>query len=348
MNDLKISLLVAGRFEPRRLAEMAKMAEELNYDIFWMADERFFRDVYSELTLAALNTKRIQLGTCVTDPYSRHPALTAVAIATLDEISEGRAVLGIGAGVSGFDQLGLKRVKPVVAIREMVELVQRLLTGEPVDYHGQIVHFDHGQLDFRPIRPRIPIYIASNGEQGLALAGQIADGAIMEGVVLQRTAQWFLQKVERGLAKVGRSFSSIDLVSRVNVCIDETPAVAKDLMRPGIARALVATQPDFPTFQVAGLRVSREIHDSVKALGYTHDLGKLASVTGLVPDECVDALTLAGDAQSVANGVALLARNGIKHVTVSPLAPQGQIERTIQVFAEHVMPMVLKKLEHTG
>src|SRR5262249_57306009 len=83
------------------LVERAKLAEASGYDTVWLADERFYREVYACLTLFAANTARVRLGPCVTDPFARHPALTAMAIATIDEISGGRAVLGIGAGISG-------------------------------------------------------------------------------------------------------------------------------------------------------------------------------------------------------------------------------------------------------
>src|SRR5207244_5865725 len=104
----------------------------LGYDYLWLADERFFREVYASLTLCALRTERIKLGPCVTDPYSRHPAMTAMAIATVDEISRGRAVLGIGAGVSGFREMGVTRARPGVAIGEAGGVVRRTLAGERV------------------------------------------------------------------------------------------------------------------------------------------------------------------------------------------------------------------------
>ena len=93
---MRAGLLLLPHDPPDRFAEVARLAEGAGYDHLWLADERFFREVYASLTVAALNTSRITVGTCVTDPYSRHPALTAMAIATLDEISGGRAMLGIG------------------------------------------------------------------------------------------------------------------------------------------------------------------------------------------------------------------------------------------------------------
>ncbi len=344
MNKIKTSLLLLGQYEPRQLIRLAHLADESNYDVLWYADERFFREVYSGLTLAAVNTNKIQLGTCVTDPYSRHPALTAMAIATLDEVSNGRAVLGVGAGVSGFGPLAMKRDKPVVALREMGELVRTLLSGNEVDYHGQLTHFDHGQLDFKPVRSRVPVYIASNGELGLSLAGQIADGAIMQGAVASRTIDWMIANIKRGANKAGRALTAVDIVSRVNLCIAQDGRAAKDAMRSSLARSLVATQPEFPTFKVAGLEVTSEMRERCKNIGYTYDPEKLAPVAQLIPDEYVDALTLAGNVEQVAQGVLRLIRCGITHVEVFPIALDGNVEWTVSQFANAVMPMVYREL----
>src|SRR6516165_3282244 len=100
----------------RQMVERARLAEQSGFDKVWLADERFYREVYSCLAAFAANTSRVALGPCVTDPFARHPALTAMAIATLDEISGGRAILGIGAGISGFAELGIDRRKPARAI----------------------------------------------------------------------------------------------------------------------------------------------------------------------------------------------------------------------------------------
>ena len=105
---MSLQLLVLGDAPIEQLVGRVKLAEASNFDTVWLADERFFREVYSCLALFAANTCRVALGPCVTDPFARHPALTAMAIATLDEIAGGRAVLGLGAGISGFAELGIR------------------------------------------------------------------------------------------------------------------------------------------------------------------------------------------------------------------------------------------------
>src|SRR5689334_25248596 len=99
---MRFSVLSLSRFPMARLAEFAEIVEDLGYDGLWLADQRFYREPYVSLAYCATRTSKIQLGVGVTDPYTRHPALTAMAIATLDEVAHGRAVLGIGAGGSGF------------------------------------------------------------------------------------------------------------------------------------------------------------------------------------------------------------------------------------------------------
>ena len=178
---MSLELLMLRNVPVPKMVERAKLAEQAGYDAVWVADERFYREVYSSLAVLALNTRRVQLGTCVTDPYARHPALTAMAIATLDEISNGRTLLGFGAGISGFAELGIVRNKPARAMREAIELIRRLLKGETVDFHGEVIGFTNGKLSFKPMRSDIPVYVASNGPLGQRMTGAVADGAIMEG-----------------------------------------------------------------------------------------------------------------------------------------------------------------------
>src|SRR6516164_11435205 len=106
---MQIGLLMLGDATVRAMVERARLAEAVGYGTVWLADERSYHEVYSCLTHLAARTSKVLLGPCVTDPFSRHPALTAMAIATLDEISGQRAILGIGAGVSGFTELGINR-----------------------------------------------------------------------------------------------------------------------------------------------------------------------------------------------------------------------------------------------
>ena len=341
---LTTGLLLLPARPARELATLAQRAEALGYDDLWLADERFFRDVYTCLAACALPTSRIRLATGVTDPYSRHPALTAMAIATLDELAGGRAVLGIGAGVSGFRELGIDAGRSAVAIREAVELVRGLLAGETVTVKGEQISFHDGRLNFAPRRRAVPIYVASQRAAGCRVAGRVADGAIMQGCVAEPLVRFFRETVHEGARRAGRDPTGIELVARINVCVADDRRAARDVMRPTIVRSLSAQRPDFFTFATAGLTVPASLRDKVLALPYTHDPAPLRAVAPEVPDELVDAVTLAGPPEDVARGVARLAREGITQLMVYPLAVDGRVETTIERFQREVMPRVREAL----
>ncbi len=341
---LRTGLLILPAHEPARLADLAALAEHTGYDDFWLADERFFREVYACLALCALRTHRIRLGPCVTDPYSRHPALTATAMATLDGISNQRAVLGLGAGVSGFRELGVDASRSAVAIREAAELIRRLLAGEKVTAQGRVVSFADGRLDFAPPRADLPIYVASQRAAGCRVAGRVADGAIMQGAVADPLVRFFRETVHNAARQAGRDPARVALVARLNVCVADDRPAARNVMRPTIVRSLSAQRPDFFTFATAGLKMPAGLREKVLALPYTHEPGPLRAMAPEVPDEFVDAVTLTGPSDAIAPEVVRLAKSGIAEIMVYPLALDGRIETTIERFQSEVMPRVRAEL----
>jgi 5,10-methylenetetrahydromethanopterin reductase len=342
---VKAGLLLLPHDPPARLVEVAKLAEATGYDHFWLADERFFREVYGSLTLVAHHTSRIMVGTCVTDPYSRHPALTAMAIATLDEIAGGRAALGLGAGISGFAELGVKREKPARAIREAVTVIRHLLAGERVDVQGAVVRFDAGRLDFTPARANIPIYVASNGPLGQRTAGASANGAIMEGCGNRTEARAFAAAVAAGATEAGRDAETVQLVARLNACVGPDGKGARDVLRPRVARTLGAGRLRFATLEAQGLALSEAAKASVAAVPYAAGFAPYLPLLPLITDAVVDALTLAGTVDEVTERVVALARAGIGQIMIYPFAPpDGSVDDTVRRFGQEVVPAARRAL----
>jgi 5,10-methylenetetrahydromethanopterin reductase len=340
---LRTGLLMLPSRPVPEMAALAARAEALGYDDVWLADERFFREVYATLSAFAQSTRRVRLGPCVTDPYSRHPALTAMAVATLDEIAGGRAVLGIGAGVSGLAELGIDSSRSATAIREGIDLIRRLLAGETVTVKGEI-SFQEGRLDFTPSRADIPIYVASQRPAGCRVAGRVADGAIMQGALAEPLVRFLRDTVHGAALEAGRDPRRIELVARLNACIHDDRRAARDAMRPTVVRSLAAQRKDFFTFVTAGLTVPRPLADRLRNLPYTHDPAPLRAIAPEVPDEFVDACTLTGPPSVVAAEVVRLARAGIAQVMIYPLAVDGRLETTVERFQREVMPLVRREL----
>jgi 5,10-methylenetetrahydromethanopterin reductase len=156
--SVNLDVLLFSDYSIAELVDLARLSESLGYRGFWYTDVRFARECYVGLTAVALQTKTLKVGPGVTDPYSRHPAITAAAIATLDEVSGGRAVLGLGIGGAGFRELGIETKLPVAALREAVDIIRALLDGGEVTVQGKVVSLAGGKLQFEPVRRKIPVY----------------------------------------------------------------------------------------------------------------------------------------------------------------------------------------------
>jgi 5,10-methylenetetrahydromethanopterin reductase len=280
-------------------------------------------------------TERMLVGPCVTDPYTRHPALTAMAIATLDELSGGRAVLGVGAGISGFEQLQLERRQPAQAVRETVELVRALLTGEHVEYAGRVISFS-GKLDFHAPRADIPVYIAAGGERMLAVAGAVADGVIIEGCMAERVLREAIDRIHAAARDTGRDPTSIDIVARIDVAVDASMERAYDTLRIRVARHLINDAPAFPRFAARGLDVPPALAERVASLGYTHDTAILDPIAAEIPDGWIDAFCIAATPESVGERISWLAERGVTQLLVNPVAPNDAVESVIEAVGGSV------------
>ena len=321
MDDrVRLGLLYLGSRPASRVAEIAAYAECAGFSHFWIPDERFFREVYSLCAVAAAATRTIQIGPCVTDPFTRHPALTAMAVATLDEISGGRALLGLGAGISGFAELGIQHRRTARRVSESIHLIRRLLTGEPVELHGDVLSFT-GQLDFKPLRDQIPVYLAAGGPMMLRAGGMLADGVIIEAPVAPGTLERAYDVIDLGASYVGRDPKALDIVARVDVAVDDSLDAAYDALRPRIARKFLHSGPGFVTFLARGLTVPDELRElAAKAgYGYTWDAATLARVGDALPRSFIDAFAIAATPEGLGERLHELVARGASQILVNPI-----------------------------
>ncbi|MBV8166024.1 MAG: LLM class flavin-dependent oxidoreductase [Alphaproteobacteria bacterium] len=338
---MSLDLLMLGNVPMTQMVERAELAEVSGYDTLWVADERFYREVYSTLTVLAQHTTRVKLGTCVTDPFARHPALTAMAIATLDEISNQRAILGVGAGISGFPELGIVRKKPAAAIREMIEMVRVLLKGETLDYQGEVVSFHNGKLSFKPVRADIPIYVASNGPLGQRVTGGIADGAIMEGCGNVEEVKAFRATLAEGARRKGRDPSEVKVLLRLNACVAPDGKKARDGVRLGVARMLAAGRLKFATAEKQGLALTAEQIAPFANVRYAEGAAPYTPLLPTITDRHVDAFTLAGSPEEVVQHMKDLKAAGADGFIVMPLPCEGTTaEQTLVALGKDVWPRV--------
>lgn len=329
---MDMGLLVLGEHPYDTLLELAQCAESHGYDIFWYADEKFYRDVYVGLTAVAMQTRYIRLGPCVTDPYARHPALTAAAMAALDELSGGRAVLGFGAGGTGFPTMGLTRSRPAVAIREAITIMRGLWRGETVHYQGEIISCHHGRLNFSA--PRVlPIIVGTRGYHTLKMAGAVADGVMIAPYASQPGLDYALDRIQQGAG--GRP---VQTIARVDVCMsDRDPHAARQAVKPMIVLPLWNSYPNFGYLDVLDLNVP----DSLLEQLAKRDYSLIKPSASLVPDTFVRHLAVAGSRSEVIGQLQEIAATGVDQITIYPIVLPGQtLHGVIRGFAQDVMPHV--------
>lgn len=210
---------------------LAKEVEVAGFDRLGVSDVVLWPDAYQLQVLAAQATEKIMIGSMVTNPYTRHPSVHAASLATLNDVSNGRAFCGIGIG-AGLEEIGISPEKPVLKLRETIEAIRNLLTGEKVTSQGVTVRLDGARLA-RPSSSYIPIAIGTRSPQVMRLAGEIADIALVGArnfteSTVERYKGWLAEGAER----VGRNPEEIEVAPRVTLCIsNDSKAAISSLKR---------------------------------------------------------------------------------------------------------------------
>jgi len=211
MTERSALLAFWKNYDRKAVLRYAQMADELGYDSFWLP-EAWAYEVFSLLTEIAVTTKNIKIGTGIVNVFSRSPGLLAMQAATLDEISEGRLLLGMGTSgpnvVEGFH--GVPYKKPLTRMRQYIKVVQTLLAGGRLSEAGaDMWEFRHFKLEMTPARDRVPIYCACLNEKAIRMIGEVADGwmpTFWPYTRLDEGHKW----IAEGAAKAGRDPADID------------------------------------------------------------------------------------------------------------------------------------------
>ena len=333
-----LGIAMMPEFPIQRYGNLARHMERLGYTNLWVPDERFWRDLAVCMSQAILATETIKVGSSVTDPFVRHPALTAQVFASLDELSGGRVVCGIGAGIAGFSAMAIERRSPVTAIREATELMRRLWTGERVDYHGRLVDFVDASLDFKPLRPDIPVYIAGRGPKVLELAGEIGDGVMIGSLASEPGLEFAFRRVDEGLARAGRSRADIEATLWLHTSISSDGPAAREAVRTIITGVLISSLPVLDNW---GLIIPQEVVNAVQGVTYGVNSPGMQKAREAVGAEVIQHFAVAGDPAEVRDHLARLVAAGIQHFAVLPWRTPGQsIEQFAELLVEAAGPIL--------
>lgn len=274
------------------LVRRAQRAEDAGFDTLWIADEKFYRDPWVVLAAIAGSTSRVRLGTGVTEPYARHPALIAAAMATLAElVPERPLVIGIGAGGPGFPPMGVVRRRPTTAMTEAVTILRGLLAGKRVDFEGEVLSFRGGSLNF-DAPSTLPIYVAARARGMLATAGAIADGVILGPYASAPALRYAI-----GIADSTRNGAARPrIVARVDVCIAARRETAEESVRTMVALPAWVSYPNLGYVEALGIGLPPDLLQLLARREY----GDIPAAGRMLPREMIEHFAIAGTEKDVA------------------------------------------------
>jgi 5,10-methylenetetrahydromethanopterin reductase len=301
------------------------LAEELGFDSLWVADTHLiWRDVYVLLGAVAARAQRMALGTGVTHAQVRHVSLTAAAIASLAELAPGRVNLGIGVGDSGPANMGLPRAS-LGALEEAIGQLRALMRGEEISLNGTPLRLAYasGQA--------VPIYVAGASDRTHRFGGRVADGVYVAGAVDELASS--VAAIREGEREASRPAGSAEVVLWTVCSIDDDPAVAREAVRPVVARKAIIS---FGRAERLG-RLSTEDREPFERLRSAYDthhhMG--AMYADMVPDRWVERYSIAGTAEEVRERCRRAADEGADHIAMVFMGPD--LERQLRRFAEAVV-----------
>jgi 5,10-methylenetetrahydromethanopterin reductase len=310
------------------IAEIAAEAERLGFGGIWVADSQsIFRDAYQALAVAATRTTRLQLATGVTNPVTRHLAVIASSIATLAELSGGRAVLGIGVGESAVRTLGLAPAR-LAQLEEATATLRALLAGEPAHVDGREIRqaWNGGTA---------PIVYAASGPKALRLAGRIADGVLFQVGAGPDLVRYGLEHIERGMRDANRSVADVRKILRLACSVDGDRSLARDH-----ARGYVAAAAGTVYWAVPAERMPPGLYDDLRQMKERYDYARHTSGdaehAALITDKIIDAIAVAGTPEEAVPRFRELADLGVDAFCITT----GDPFTTMRVLAEEVIPHV--------
>lgn len=308
----RLGIGFSGGLKASDIVECVKLAESLGYESAWVA-EGHGGDQFAVLAGCAMQTSTIGLGTAITSLFVRSIPTIAMAAATVDELSQGRFVLGVGSShkVQVEPEHGVTYGKPIARVRDAVAIIRTLLREGQVQYEGETVRIENFDLWFEPRRGDIPVYIAALFPKMLAVCGEIADGVILTRSTLATGAEAKVHLAE-GAERAGRDANAIAVTSLLPTSVADTRADAIEVMRPGLA----FYAGFFPRYNrlIASHGFEAEAADIAEAWAR----GDRDAAARAVSDDLVDATSIAGTPDECRARIEAYRQSGIELPIIAP------------------------------
>jgi 5,10-methylenetetrahydromethanopterin reductase len=307
----------------------AVQAEKKGFKNIWITDHFNNRNVYVSLTIIATYTNRIKLGPGVTNPYLNHPVTTAQAVASLNEIAPGRVTCGMGVGDrTTLQMLGADIETPLTAIKESMESIKQMLSGDSVKYEGKKFNMKGGKFNFK-VTGKIPIFIGAQGPKMLELASRIGDGVLINAshkLDIERAMKY----IQSGLEKSGKESGGLDVAAYTSFSIDNDVKKAEQAVKPVVAYIVAGS----PQTILDRHKISA---DSAKQIGNYIMQAKWGEAFSKVTPEMIEAFSICGNPDECIEKVSKLIKLGVTQVVSG--SPLGlNVREAINLLGSDVLP----------
>ncbi|MDZ4672262.1 MAG: LLM class flavin-dependent oxidoreductase [Phototrophicales bacterium] len=307
-------------------------AEMRGFEAVWQAESGLARDAIVPMAAYATSTSKIRIGSAVINNWSRNPATIASTFLTLDDLAPSRIMCGIGIWYDPLaSQMGIRRERPLLALRETIHVIRGLLAMKKVTFQGEFVHMTDVELNIVHGRkePRyVPIYIGATGSNLLALAGEIADGVLLNFMVSPQYNHFAMTELARGARQISRSVHSIDRPQLIACSVDNNRQKALDVARLWVTRYL-AQHPAL--MRASG--IPQELIDMVtQVVRYPLTDTTLAEAGRLVPDDIVQMVTASGTRDECREKIRQYFESGATCAVLCPLG--NDVRLLIDTFAD--------------
>ena len=313
----RVGVAFTGGLTASEIVECVKQAEDLGYESAWVA-EGHGGDQFAILAACAIATSRIRLGTSISSVFVRSAPTIAMAAATIDQLSNGRFVLGLGSShrVQVEGEHGLPYARPIDRLRDTVEVVRRLLRDGTVSFGGDVLDIPKFDLWFRPLRPSVPIYLSGLFQPMLEVCGELA-----QGVILTWSTPQFVRgaaaHVATGARRAGRDASAIEMTTLLGCAVGADVDEARRRLKPGAA--LYASF--FPRYN--RLLAESGFAEAAAAIKTAWERGDREGAVKLVPDALIDAVALVGPPARCRERLAEYRQAGVGLPIVTPRVRDG-------------------------
>jgi 5,10-methylenetetrahydromethanopterin reductase len=333
-SERRVGLYLQDKHPIREAMDYVRYAEERGFEAVWQAESRLVREATVPMAAFAAVTSRIKVGSGVVNNWTRNAGLLAATFVTLDDLAPGRVLLGIGAWWDPLaSKVGIERRRPLLAMRETVDVVRRLIAMENVTFHGEFVRVDDIEIDIvhGDRSPRdVPIYIGATGMQMMELAGEIADGVVLNYLVGPKYNRTALEHLAAGASRSARRVEHIDRPQLVVCSLDEDREAALDRARELVTQYL-GQQPHIMKASGVDQGLLEEIG---KVLTWPAGPEEIRAAMALVPDDVVQMITASGTAEECRAKVREYVEAGCTCPILYPLG--DDVRSMIDAFADGV------------